>query len=83
MIRKSEISYFGWICPILQQESSYYMSSVGRTMGVLNDTIGVIDGDMSVIDHYVRNMSVHVGNIRYNVHQIARPMGKFNQLFPD
>lgn len=75
----SDIGSMSKTMPLMQQN----MFSVGYNMGELNNTMGAINGDMEVIDHHVKNMSSHVGNMRHNVHQMARPMGKFNQFFPD
>ncbi len=59
------------------------MSDMGENMGNLNDTIGTINGDMTVINYHLKSMSSNVTGMEYNVHQMSRPIGKFNQFFPD
>lgn len=58
------------------------MALVGNDMGSVNPGMKGMNENMSAVGFHLNNMSINVSRIRYSVHQMAEPMGKFNSILP-
>ena len=74
----ADVSSMSDVMPLMENN----MSGVKTDMGHLNQNMQEISSDMSMIDFHLKNMSGNVTHMEKNIHDMARPMGKFNSILP-
>jgi len=74
----SDVSSIASVLPLMQGS----MTLIGNDMGRVNPSMKGMSQDMNVVGFHLNNMSINVSRIRYSVHQMADPMGKFNSILP-
>lgn len=74
----SDVASMSEVMPLMQSN----MSDAGVDISYLNQNMSAISMDMNVIDYHLKSMLGNVMHIEQNIHQIAKPMGKFNSILP-
>lgn len=58
------------------------MDAISTDMTGIEQSMGLVGEGMGIIDQRVYHMTGAVGTMRYNVRQIARPIGGMSSFFP-
>jgi|GEM_PF-3115837 len=73
-----DVSSMSGTMPTMQEN----MSALTSDMVHLNQSMHHISSDMQVIDFHLKSMSGNVTQMEHNIYDMARPMGKFNDVLP-
>jgi len=73
-----DVSAMSDTMPLMQDN----MAILRVDMGAMNQSMQQISTDMYAIDYHLKSMSGNVTQMEHNIYDMARPMGKFNDILP-